>query len=114
MNILYISSKKRWGGVVSWMVKTAAGLSAKGHNVIILSHPRSKLNSHCNENVKLISRKLGSTFSPVSVFYIARLIRRENIDIVVTNIDKEIGIGGIAAKLCGITNIRNALYHADM
>ncbi|HXK49601.1 MAG TPA: glycosyltransferase family 4 protein [Clostridiales bacterium] len=106
MNILYISSKKRWGGVVSWMVKTSSGLSARGHKVTILSHPRSKLNKSFNENIKLIPKKLGSTFNPVSIVYIARLIKRENIDIVVTNIDKEIGIGGIAAKLCGTPNIR--------
>jgi glycosyltransferase involved in cell wall biosynthesis len=106
MNILYISSKKRWGGVVSWMVKTAVGLSGKGHKVTILSHPRSKLNKYCNDTIRLIPKKLGSTFNPVSIVYIIKLIKRENIDLVVTNIDKEIGIGGIAAKLCGIPNIR--------
>jgi hypothetical protein len=42
MNILYVYSKKRWGGVSSWMNKTALGLERKGHNVWILAHPNGR------------------------------------------------------------------------
>jgi glycosyltransferase involved in cell wall biosynthesis len=106
MNILYISSKKRWGGVVSWMVKTARGLRAKGHKVFVLSHPDSKLNKTIPDEEFLIEKRLGPTFNPLMIIYLCSLIRKNKIDLVVTNIDKEIGIGGIAARLCGIPNIR--------
>ena len=43
MNILYVSSKKSWGGVVNWMAKTAMALEKRGHNVFIISHPNSRL-----------------------------------------------------------------------
>ena len=107
MNILYISSKKRWGGVVSWMVKTAIGLEKKGHNVFILSHPNSKLNKIKNRpNVTLIEKKLGPGYNPFMILYLVKFIKKNKIDLVVTNIDKEVAIGGIAAKICGIPNIR--------
>lgn len=106
MNILYLSSKKRWGGVVSWMVKTAAGLQKKGHNVYIISHPNSRLKKPANSELNIISKKLGSTFNPAMILYLIRFIRKNKIDLIVTNIDKEIGIGGIAALFCGIPNIR--------
>ena len=107
MNILYISSKKRWGGVVSWMVKTAIGLDQKGHNVFILSHPNSKLNKLENKpNIHLIEKKLGPVYNPFMILYLTRFIKKNKIDLVVTNIDKEVAIGGIAAKICGIPNIR--------
>lgn len=106
MNILYISSKKRWGGVVSWMVKSARGLRAKGHKVLILSHPDSKLNKTISDKEFLIEKRLGPTFNPLMIINLCTLIRKNKIDLVVTNIDKEIGIGGIAARICGIPNIR--------
>ncbi len=33
MKILYISSKKRWGGVVQWMHTTALELQNRGHQI---------------------------------------------------------------------------------
>jgi glycosyltransferase involved in cell wall biosynthesis len=106
MNILYISSKKRWGGVVSWMLKTSEGLRSQGHNVWILSHPNSKFNKVIKSSNYLIEKKLGPTFNPITIIFLIFFIKRNKIDIVVTNIDKEVGIGGIAAKICGIPNIR--------
>lgn len=106
MNILYLSSKKRWGGVVSWMVKTAAGLQRKGHKVFIVSHPNSRLKKTDHSELEIIPKKLGSTFNPFMMIYLIKFIKKHKIDLIVTNIDKEIGIGGIAAKFCSITNIR--------
>ena len=106
MNILYISSKKRWGGVTGWMVRTAARLGERGHKVVILSHPNSKLNRSNTGSLHVISRKLGPIFNPFMILRIVRIIKKHKIDAVLTNIDKEIGIGGIAAKICGIPNVR--------
>ncbi len=106
MNILYISSKKRWGGVTGWMVRTAARLEERGHKVVILSHPNSKLNRSDTGPLRVISMKLGPIFNPFAILRIVRIIKKRKIDVVLTNIDKEIGIGGIAARICGIPNVR--------
>ncbi|MCK4359888.1 MAG: glycosyltransferase family 4 protein [Candidatus Cloacimonetes bacterium] len=106
MNILYISSKKRWGGVVSWMIKTASGLEKKGHKVWILSHPDSKLNKNLPGNIRIISKKLGADYNPLMIVYLIYFIKNNKIELLVTNIEKEISIGGFAAKICGIPNIR--------
>lgn len=106
MNILYISSKKSWGGVVNWMAKTATALEKRGHNVFIISHPNSRLTKKSNPELKIVEKKLGPLFNPVMIFYIVRFIKKNKIDLLVTNIDKELGIGGLAAKICGIPNIR--------
>jgi glycosyltransferase involved in cell wall biosynthesis len=50
--------------------------------------------------------KLGPIFNPFTILRIVRIIKKRKIDAVLTNIDKEIGIGGIAAKICGIPNVR--------
>ena len=106
MNILYISSKMRWGGVISWMLKTAQGLEKRGHAVWILSNPKSKFNAEMPKNIRLIPKVLGMDYNPVSITFLVRFIKKNKIDLVVTNIEKEISIGGIAAKICRIPNIR--------
>jgi glycosyltransferase involved in cell wall biosynthesis len=106
MNILYLSSKKRWGGVVSWMQKSAIGLEKKGHNIFIISHPKSMFTNLSAQSLKIIPYRLGSEYSLLSIFFLVKFIKKNKIDLLVTNLEKEVGIGGIAAKLCKIPNIR--------
>ena len=106
MNILYVSSKKGWGGVVSWMHRTALGLEARGHKVWIVSHPDSRFTVSAPPGVRIIPKRLGMDYNPVMILFMARLIKKSHIDLVVTNIQKEITVGGCAARLTGIPSIR--------
>ena len=106
MNILYVSSKKGWGGVVSWMHRTALGLESRGHKVWVVSHPDSRLTLSAPAGVRIIPKRLGMDYNPVMILYLAGLIRRNRIGVVVTNIQKEITVGGSAAKIAGARSIR--------
>jgi glycosyltransferase involved in cell wall biosynthesis len=106
MNLLYISSKKRWGGVSSWMQRTAVGLEDLGNRVWVLAHPNGRFAQRSTDGIRLIPKKLGMDYNPAMVYYLARFIHRRHIDLVVTNIEKEVVIGGLAARLCRIPNIR--------
>jgi glycosyltransferase involved in cell wall biosynthesis len=106
MNLLYISSKKRWGGVSSWMLKTAMGLETKGNRVWVLAHPHGKFYEHSEGKIRLIKKKLGMDYNPMMINYLVRFIKQSKIQLVVTNIEKEVVIGGIAARVCKIPNIR--------
>lgn len=106
MHILYISSKKRWGGVASWMVRTARELVKRGHTVWILSHPESKINEEFPDDLNLISYKLGFEYNPLSIAFLIKVIKQKKIQLIVTNLEKEVGIGGIAAWIAGVPNIR--------
>lgn len=106
MNLLYISSKKRWGGVSSWMQKTALGLEGRGHKVWILAHPEGRFAAAASSDVKVVLKKLGMDYNPVMIWWLVQFIKTHGIDLVVTNIEKEVAIGGIAARLSGIPNIR--------
>lgn len=114
MNILYISSKKGWPGIVSWMVLTALGLQNRGHHVQILAHPKSMLVNKRPQGLKIISKSLGFDYNPLVIVYLMKLIRKQAIDIVVTNIQKEVIVGGICAKICGIKNVRRIGTHHDL
>jgi len=106
MNLLYISSKKRWGGVSSWMNKTALGLQRRGHIIWIIAHPHGHFIKAADPKINLVKKKLGMDYNPLMVYFLTRFIKSRQIDLVVTNIEKEVIIGGIAARLCKIPNIR--------
>ncbi|MCG6909938.1 MAG: glycosyltransferase family 4 protein [Deltaproteobacteria bacterium] len=106
MRILYLSSKKNWGGVTNWMNQTALGLERKGHQVWIMAHPNGRFVKSASRKLRIIPKKLGMDYNPYMVLFIWRLIVRNRIDLLVTNIEKEVMAGGLASRLSGIPNIR--------
>jgi glycosyltransferase involved in cell wall biosynthesis len=106
MNILYVSAKKGWGGIITWMYRTALGLEARGHNVWIVSHPDSPFTKTGPPGVRIIAKRLGMDCNPAMILFLVSFIRRRRIDLVVTNIQKEVLIGGLAARICRIPNVR--------
>ena len=106
MNLLYISSKKNWGGVTNWMSRTALGLEQKGHAVWTLAHPAGRFAKSAPTRLKIIPKKLGMDYNPFMINFLRRFIQKNGIQLVLTNIEKEVVIGGAAARLCGIPNVR--------
>ena len=106
MNVLYISSKKGWGGIMTWVHHCALGLEKRGHRAWVLSHPDSTFSRAEPRGIRVLSKKLGMDFNPYMIGWLMYFIRKHRVAVVVTNIKKEVVIGGLAAKLCGIPNVR--------
>jgi glycosyltransferase involved in cell wall biosynthesis len=106
MKLLYVSSKKNWGGVVSWQVRTAQELEKRGHTVWIFSSRKSALTREAPPDLRLIPVKFGMDYNPLLILRFVRFIRRHRIDAVAFNIKKELIAGGIAARICGIPTVR--------
>jgi len=96
------------------MQKTAAGLERRGHHVWIVTHPDCRFTRSTESRLKLIPKRLGMDFNPLAIGFLIRLIRKNRIDLVVTNIQKELIAGGIAARLCGIPNVRRIGNELDL
>lgn len=114
MNILYVSSKTGWGGIMSWMVQTAEGLEEKNHKVWILSNPKSKLNKQNYPNLRIIEKSLGPDYNPFAIYKIVKFIKKNSIDILVSNIKKEIIAAGLASRITGIPIIRRVGLPIDL
>ena len=106
MNILYVSSKKRWGGVVTLLFRTALNLEQRGHKIWIISAKYSEFTKKIPVNTRLIPKKFGMDFNPFMIFYLVYFIKKNKIDIIATNTKKEVIVGGIAAKICQIPCVR--------
>lgn len=113
MNILYISAKKSWGGVITWMQITALGLEKRGHKVYILSHPKSAFTKNADKRLKIIPFELGFSYNPIAILKLIRFIKKNKINLILTNIEKEIIAGGIAARICRIPNVRHIGNEGD-
>ena len=106
MNILFLNAKKGWAGVVSWKTTLANNLKRKGHNCFIISGKNSALTQNKPADLKLDIIKYGMNYNPWTLLYFIKFIKKRKIDIIVTNIKKEVIFGGIAGKLTGTTVIR--------
>jgi len=114
MNVLIYNTKQWWGGIVTEDEIIIKGLRQRGHKVVIVARPGSKYALQSAYKDELILFKAGADFNPISIFRLVRLIKKHKIDIIVTNTEKEVTIGGVAAKLCGIPNIRRVGSAGDL
>ena len=106
MNILFLNSKKNWAGVSNWIIRLGERFYERNHKIWIISAKKSKFMENAPKHLNIIPKKIGMNYSPVTIVYLIRFIKTYKIDIMVTNIRKEVIAGGIAAKFCGIPNIR--------
>ncbi len=103
MNILFVNSSRTLGGGERWLVDICKGLSGKGHAVTVVCHPGSALEQRIPEVVPdTVPISLTGDLNPFSIYSIYRTIKKRRIDLVCTNFEKDLRIGGIAAMLAGV------------
>lgn len=105
MNILFLDSvdPKTYGGMEEWIRLVASGLAKRGHTVSVCGRKESEFLRRIKsaDNLSLIALAISGDFNPVTISRIRKEIEQRNIDIVVTNFNKDIRLGGLAAKLHG-------------
>lgn len=103
MRILFINSIQMFGGGEIWMLRTLCALQARGHHVWLCCRPEAEIGKRAVEQrIPVAFVEFGGDFDPRSIFKLARFMKRERIEVVLTNMDKELRLGGLAAKLSGV------------
>lgn len=103
MRILFLNSIQMFAGGEVWMLRALRALQQRGHQVWLGCRSYAELADRAAEAgipVKLI--RFRSDFDPICILQLARFMRRNRIEVVLTNMDKELRNGGIAAKLAGV------------
>jgi glycosyltransferase involved in cell wall biosynthesis len=106
MRILFINSILMFAGGEVWMLNTLRALQQRGHHVWLCCRPGTEVGDRAAEMgipVKLIP--FGSDFSLFNILRLWLFMRRHRIDVVLTNMDKELRIGGVAARLANVPAI---------
>ncbi len=102
LNILFINSLMIYGGGEVWIITAAKELLKRGHNLTIICNPGSKLKKYAEKNnINVIPLRFGGDINPVTILKLARIINKNKIDIILTNMDKELRLCGIASKISG-------------
>lgn len=103
LNILFINSIQMWGGAEVWLMDVMHGLQDRGHQVTLVCRPHTILEQNAKtEGFDVVPVRMRSDFDPIVIWKVWRLMRKKDIQILCTNMDKELRFGGIAAKLAGV------------
>lgn len=106
MNVLFVSAKKRWAGVLTWYVSIAGKLEADGHKCFIVSAKNSAFTDHSPYDLNVIPLKYGFDYNPLTLLFFRRFIKKNKIGLVVTNTKREVISGGLPAKMLGVPVLR--------
>ncbi|MBN1929372.1 MAG: glycosyltransferase [Chlorobiaceae bacterium] len=104
MNVLFINSigRDKFGGGEKWMVNAAKGLTDRGHDVVMASKKNSRLLKYAAEKgVRTEVMNIRSDFSPLATLKIAAWMMRHKTDVLICNLNKDVRVAGLAARLIG-------------
>lgn len=102
MNILFINSigRNKFGGGEKWMVNAAKGLAERGHRVTLASKNNSRILDHARkQGVATEVINIRSDISPLKTLQIARWLKHHDIEILICNLNKDVRVAGLAARL---------------
>ncbi|KAA0259003.1 glycosyltransferase [Deferribacter autotrophicus] len=114
MNIAFITSTHRWGGVKTWMLEFGNELNKLGHSCYYFASDKNFIKK-ARENYHISHIiKFGADYNIFAVKAFYSYFRKYKIDIIICNIYKEIRTAGIAAKLLAIPVIHRVGLVGDL
>jgi glycosyltransferase involved in cell wall biosynthesis len=101
VRILFLNSIHLYGGGEVWMVTAARALGERGHAVTIVCRPDGAMRPFAEQAAaRVVPLDIHGDFDPRVIWRTAGIIRRHDIDVILTNTDKELRFAGVAARLC--------------
>ncbi len=104
MNITLINSigKNKWGGGEKWMVMTATGLKALGHNVLIVCRKNSVLSKRAKaENLSVKEIGANSDFDIIACWRFCRFFKKFQPEAIIGCQNKDWRVASVALKMIG-------------
>ncbi len=97
--IVFVSSLRRYGGGERWMLDTASGLRARGHDARLVARPGSVLATRAPaRGIPLTEVEMRGDVDPIAVATLTGLVRRFQPDAIVPNLDREIRLAAAAIR----------------
>lgn len=114
MNICFVNSTRKWGGVKSWTLDLAQGLERRGHNVLLVARPGVFMEKARQLGLNGIAVTFGMDFNPILIARFLRLFTKQDVDLVVANVGKDMRTAGLAATMLGIPVVHRVGLAGDM
>lgn len=106
--LLFLNSIREnvWGGGENWLYNCAVHLQKKGHKIWVAGRKNSEFLKHFPEDkINLFPMNIRGDFDPLNILSLAKLLHREKINFVWVNFNKDLRIGGTAAKIAQIPKL---------
>jgi len=108
LSIVFMNSigKDIWRGGEKWMVNAASGLASKEHNITCIGRNGAVwLKKASERGLKTIELPIHADFDPFIISKLYRFFKENKTDILCCNFEKDVRLGGIAAKLAKVPQI---------
>ena len=103
MNVAFVNSTHRWGGVKSWTLRVAGGLVSRGHRVDFYLRPGDPFVEACRgAGHQVTELSFGPDWNPVAQWRLRRALRGRPAAVAVVNVSKDIRIAGPVCRALGI------------
>jgi len=105
LNIFFSNSisAHKWGGGEKWMITAARGLKERGHEVTLSGKAHSIFLSKAEEaGLNTLPLNIYADYSPFKIWHTKRILKREKVDVILLNLNKDIRVAGIAARLAKV------------
>jgi len=100
--VLFLNSisENVWGGGENWLFNCATHLQKKGHKIWVAGRKNSEfLNHFPKDKINLVPLNIRGDFDPLNILSLVRLLQKEKIDFFWVNFNKDLRIGGTAARI---------------
>jgi glycosyltransferase involved in cell wall biosynthesis len=114
MNICFVNSTNKWGGVKSWTLDVARGLADRGHDILIAGRPGPFIDKAREMELDVLGLSFGPDFNPLRILGFIKIFNARKTDLVAVNVGKDMRTAGIAAKILGIPVVHRVGLAGDM
>ncbi len=110
MNLLFLDSVERdtFGGYENWILLAADYFVRKGYPVTAVGRSGSEYLRRAaafNSQIETVGLPISGDFNPLTIYRLRSLLAQERIDLMVVNFNKDVRLGGLAARWYGSTRV---------
>lgn len=103
MKVSFVNFATDWGGGEGWTLRTAIGLSERGHAVHLVARQGSPFaEKAAASSLPVLMLPISYDYRPATIFALRRHMRATGCEVVVVHHNKDVRTAGVAAKLIGV------------
>jgi glycosyltransferase involved in cell wall biosynthesis len=115
LNIFFVNSTRRFGGVKAWTLNMGAALKKLGHRVDVFCRkgPFADMADEAGLNTRAV-RSFGWDYNPRSIMGFRKIFMEQDADVVICNVGKDLRTAGIGARMAQIPVVLRVGLPGDM
>jgi len=110
MNLLFLDSvdRRTFGGYENWILLTARHFVERGHRITVVGRPGAEYlrrASAVSDEIEVVEVPISGDFNPSTIYRMKRILKDRRIDLMTVNFNKDVRLGGLAARWYGRTKV---------